>query len=145
MHRYPSRCSSPQSNPASASVKLSPSPTPRHFYRTPFHLQPFSPPSVQPHLAVALETSAAVTAGCHVTQTVSPPLCARAIGSSLPPPPRPLVIYELSAWSAAPPGDEESPSCWFFLLFSFSSRDGAKQIAGERKAKLHLLPFPVSK
>lgn len=29
--------------------------------------------------------------------------------------------------------------------FFFSSRHGAKQIAGEWKAKLHLLPFPVSK
>lgn len=118
---------------------------PEAFLPVVLHLQPFSPPSVQPHLAVALETSAEVTEGCHVTQTVSPSFCVRAIGSSLPPPPRPLVIYELSAWSAAPPGDEESPSCCFFFLFFFSSRDGAKQIAGERKAKLHLLPFPVSK
>lgn len=30
-------------------------------------------------------------------------------------------------------------------VFFFFSRDGAKQIVGEWKAKLHLLPFPVSK
>lgn len=115
---------------------------PEAFLPDVLHLQPFSPPSVHLHLAVALETSAAVTAGCHVTQTVSPPLCVRA---SLPPPPRPLVIYELSAWSAAPPGDEESPSCCFFCCFLSPREMEQKQIAGERKAKLHLLPFPVSK
>lgn len=95
---------------------------PEAFLPDVLHLQPFSPPSVQLHLAVALETSAEVTAGCHVTQTVPPPLCVRAIGSSLPPPRRPLVIYELSAWSAAPPGDEESPSCFFFVAFFLLER-----------------------
>lgn len=74
----------------------------------------FIPSSMRFHLAVSHETSAEATAGCRVTQAVPPPLRVRATGIPLPPPQRPRVIYELSAWSASPPEDEESPSCWFF-------------------------------
>lgn len=143
MHHYPYRCSSQQSKPASAWVKLSPSPTQRRFCR----MSPTCNPSL--HHACNSTWLSLLKHQPRRRQDVMSRKLSLLRCVFVPPAPLCHRLPVLRLFMSSAPGAQrllgiKSCQVVFFVSFFFS-RDGAKQIAGERKAKLHLLPFPVSK